>query len=94
MDLLNERRRLGWSRKAMVAEGLHDPIGAAPGKADRRKPGLTRRFQGRDYVRRAARGGYRDEHIARLPQPAHLPLEGTIEPIIVTDRGENRTVGG
>ena len=94
VNLLNQWRFARRRGKAVVAQRLHGAAGEASGQADRNQPGLARRLERSDDVGRAPRGGDCDEDVAGPSQPPDLPFEGTLEAIIIADRGNNGAVGG
>ena len=64
------------------------------GEADGDQSALARRAQRRQNVRRAARSGERQQHVAAPAQALDLPREHLLEAVIVGDRGQRRGVGG
>ena len=64
------------------------------GEADGGKPALTRAAQRRQNIRRTARGGQRQQHVAAAAETFDLPREHLLEPVVIRYRRQRRSVGG
>ena len=78
----------------MVAKRLHGAVYRGPGETDGRQAAFARRLEGRDHVWRAPRSRNGNKDIAWLTEAPHLPLEDTLEAVIVADCGQDRGVDG
>ena len=93
VELLDQRRRVSRGIEAQIAARGH--LAPAPsGEADDDQPLAPRRLDRTQDVRRAPRGGDRDQHVAGDAKTQNLPLEDPLVAVIIADRGQNRAVGG